>query len=75
MANARGIMANYEMKSRLNNLKSKSEEELEKLLHEDIKEIIDLRETLSLYVTKKQRLDALELEKDEIVKLLYEMRG
>lgn len=66
------MVSNLEMISRLNRLKFKSEEELEKLLQEDLQEIIDLRETISIYEVKKERFDILETEKNEVIRLLSE---
>lgn len=64
------MVSNLEMISRLNRLKFKSEEELEKLLQEDLQEIIDLRETISIYEIKKERFEVLQTEKKEILRLL-----
>ena len=68
------MVSNLEMISRLNRLKFKSEEELEKLLQEDLQEIIDLRETISIYEIKKERFEVLQTEKKEILRLLNEER-
>lgn len=64
------MVSNLEMISRLNRLKFKSEEELEEILQEDLQEIIDLRETISIYEIKKERFEVLQTEKKEILRLL-----
>lgn len=63
---------NQDIMRRFFHLKFKSEEELEKLLQEDLQEIIDLRETISIYEVKKERFDVLETEKNEVIRLLSE---
>lgn len=48
------MVTNQDVMRRFVLLKFKSEEELEKLLQEDLQEIIDLRETISIYKIKKR---------------------
>ena len=64
------MVTNQDLMRRFLHLKFKSEEELEKLLQEDLKEIMDLRETISIYKTKKDRFEILQTEKNEILRLL-----
>ena len=65
---------NYNMMCRFNDLRFKSEEDLEKILQDDLQEIIDLRETINIYETKKERFDILQKEKSEIIYLLNKKR-
>lgn len=66
---------NYNIMGRFVYLKFKSEEELEEILQEDLQEIIDLRETISIYEVKKERFDILQNEKNEIIYLLGRKRN
>lgn len=66
------MLNNYEIRNRLYSLKCKTEEQLEEILQEDLQEIIDLRETISIYEVKKERFDVLETEKNEVIRLLSE---
>ena len=71
----RAIMENnQDIMKRFLHLKFKSEKELEKILQEDLQEIMDLRETISIYEIKKERLEILQTEKNEILRLLNEER-
>ena len=65
---------NYNMMCRFKELRFKSEEDLEKILQDDLQEIIDLRETINIYETKKERFDILQKEKSEIIYLLNKKR-
>ena len=65
---------NQDIMKRFLHLKFKSEKELEKILQEDLQEIMDLRETISIYEIKKERLEILQTEKNEILRLLNEER-
>lgn len=66
------MVSNYDMKSRQYSLRFKTNEQLEEILQEDLQEIIDLRETISIYEVKKERFDILETEKNEVIRLLSE---
>ncbi len=66
------MVSNYDMKSRQYSLRFKTNEQLEEILQEDLQEIIDLRETISIYEVKKERFDILEIEKNEVIRLLSE---